>query len=94
MAILPGRRMGPYEILSAIGARAMGEVYRARDTRLDRTVAAKILPDHLTERSESRERFEREARTIASLNHPHICTLSDIAGAPIWRETKNRDART
>jgi Tol biopolymer transport system component len=78
MAILPGRRLGPYEILSAIGAGGMGEVYRARDTRLDRIVAIKVLPTHLADRSELRERFEREARTIASLNHPHICTLFDI----------------
>jgi serine/threonine protein kinase len=78
MAILPGRRLGPYEILSAIGAGGMGEVYKARDTRLDRIVAIKVLPTHLADRSELRERFEREARTIASLNHPHICTIHDI----------------
>lgn len=78
MAILPGRRLGPYEILSAIGAGGMGEVYRARDTRLDRIVAIKVLPTHLADRSELRERFEREARVVASLNHPHICTLYDI----------------
>ncbi len=78
MAIVPGRRLGPYEILSSIGAGGMGEVYRARDTRLDRIVAIKVLPTHLADRSELRERFEREARTIASLNHPHICTLFDI----------------
>ena len=78
MAILPGRRLGPYEILSAIGAGGMGEVYKARDTRLDRTVAIKVLPTHLADRSELRERFEREAKTIASLNHPHICVLHDI----------------
>src|SRR5579864_4654787 len=77
MSILPGRRLGPYEILSAIGAGGMGEVYKARDTRLDRTVAIKVLPTHLAERAELRERFEREAKTIASLNHPHICTLYD-----------------
>src|SRR5712672_238347 len=77
MPILPGRRLGPYEILSSIGAGGMGEVYRARDTRLNRTVAIKVLPPHLADRSELRERFEREARTIASLNHPHICTLHD-----------------
>ena len=77
MAILPGRRLGPYEILSAIGAGGMGEVYKARDTRLDRTVAIKVLPAHLADRAELRERFEREAKTIASLNHPHICTLYD-----------------
>src|SRR5271169_5074786 len=77
MPILPGRRLGPYEILTAIGAGGMGEVYRARDTRLDRIVAIKVLPTHLADRSELRERFEREAKTIASLNHPHICTLYD-----------------
>jgi eukaryotic-like serine/threonine-protein kinase len=78
MAIKAGQRLGPYDILSAIGAGGMGEVYRARDTRLDRIVAVKILPDHLSDRAELRERFEREAKTIASLNHPHICTLFDI----------------
>ncbi|MBZ5662512.1 MAG: protein kinase [Acidobacteriia bacterium] len=77
MPILPGRRLGPYEILSAIGAGGMGEVYKARDTRLDRIVAIKVLPVHLADRSDLRERFEREAKTIASLNHPHICTLYD-----------------
>src|SRR5882672_7839176 len=78
MAVLLGTRLGPYEILSAIGAGGMGEVYKARDTRLNRIVAIKVLPTHLADRSELRERFEREARTIASLNHPHICTLFDI----------------
>src|SRR5450759_19775 len=78
MALQPNRRLGPYEILSSVGAGGMGEVYRARDTRLDRIVAIKVLPAHLADRSELRERFEREARTIASLNHPHICTLFDI----------------
>jgi len=77
MAISPGTRLGPYEVLSAIGAGGMGEVYKARDTRLDRTVAIKILPDHLSDRENLRDRFEREAKTIASLNHPHICTLYD-----------------
>jgi Tol biopolymer transport system component/predicted Ser/Thr protein kinase len=77
MAILSGRRLGPYEILSAIGAGGMGEVYKARDTRLDRIVAIKVLPAHLADRAELRERFDREAKTIASLNHPHICTLYD-----------------
>src|SRR6202521_3045346 len=78
MPILTGKRLGPYEILAAIGAGGMGEVYRAKDTRLDRTVAIKVLPRHLVDSSEMKERFEREARTIASLNHPHICTLYDI----------------
>jgi eukaryotic-like serine/threonine-protein kinase len=73
-----GERLGPYEIVSSLGAGGMGEVYRARDTRLDRTVAIKVLPDHFADRAELRERFEREARTIASLNHPHICTLFDV----------------
>ena len=78
MPIITGKRLGPYEILSAVGAGGMGEVYRAKDTRLDRIVAIKILPDHLAHRAELRERFEREAKTISSLNHPHICTLYDV----------------
>src|ERR1700719_985198 len=78
MPTLPGRRLGPYEILNAIGAGGMGEVYKARDTRLDRIVAIKVLPTHLADRAELRERFEREAKTIASLNHSHICVLHDI----------------
>jgi serine/threonine protein kinase len=78
VAILPGKTVGPYQILSAIGAGGMGEVYKARDTRLDRTVAIKVLSAHLADRADSRERFDREARTIAGLNHPHICTLFDI----------------
>jgi eukaryotic-like serine/threonine-protein kinase len=76
--MMPGTKLGPYEILSSLGTGGMGEVYRARDTRLDRIVAIKILPNRLSDRPELRERFEREARTIASLNHPHICTLYDI----------------
>jgi serine/threonine-protein kinase len=78
MALAPGTRLGPYEIVAAIGVGGMGEVYRARDGRLDRIVAIKVLPAHLADRPELRERFEREARTIASLNHPHICTLYDV----------------
>jgi eukaryotic-like serine/threonine-protein kinase len=78
MALTSGTRLGPHEILSAIGAGGMGEVYRARDSRLNRTVAIKVLPTHLADKPDLRERFEREARTIASLNHPHICTLHDI----------------
>ena len=78
MAIQAGQRLGPFEILSAIGAGGMGEVYKALDTRLDRIVAIKVLPTHLADRSVLRERFEREAKTIASLNHPHICVLHDI----------------
>ena len=78
MPILPGTRLGPYEILTAIGAGGMGEVYKARDTRLDRMVAIKVLSAHLADRTDLRERFVREAKTIASLNHPHICTLHDF----------------
>ncbi|HEX4003123.1 MAG TPA: protein kinase [Candidatus Acidoferrales bacterium] len=73
-----GSRLGPYEIVARIGAGGMGEVYRARDTRLNRTVAIKILPPHLAGSPGSRDRFEREARTVAGLNHPHICTLYDV----------------
>ena len=73
-----GKTLGPYSIVEKIGAGGMGEVYRARDTRLNRVVAIKVLPTHLADRPELRERFDREARTIASLNHPHICTLHDI----------------
>jgi len=73
-----GRRLGHYEIVEKIGEGGMGEVYQARDTRLGRTVAIKVLPSHLASRPESRERFEREARIIAGLNHPNICTLYDV----------------
>ena len=76
-----GTKLGPYEIQVQIGAGGMGEVYKARDTRLDRIVAIKVLPVHLADRPDLRERFEREARTIAGLNHPHICTLHDIGHA-------------
>src|SRR6202158_4798673 len=78
MPLSPGVRLGPYEILDAIGAGGMGEVYRAKDTRLDRTVAIKILPAHLSSDPLSKQRFEREAKTISGLNHPHICVLYDV----------------
>jgi len=78
MALAPGARLGPYEVLEQIGEGGMGEVYKATDTRLNRTVALKVLPRHFSSNPEMRERFEREARAIASLNHPHICTLHDI----------------
>src|SRR5579864_6577168 len=77
MSVNTGTKLGPFEIIVAIGAGGMGEVYKARDTRLDRIVAIKVLPTHLAGRAVLRERFEREAKTIASLNHPHICTLYD-----------------
>jgi len=78
MAITPGQRLGPYEVLSAIGAGGMGEVYRARDMRLGRIVAIKVLGGHLSDRPELRERFEREAHAVANLHHPHICVLYDV----------------
>jgi serine/threonine protein kinase/Tol biopolymer transport system component len=78
LALAPGTRLGAYEILSLIGSGGMGEVYRARDTRLDRTVAIKVLPPQLAADPQLRDRFDREARAISSLNHPHICVLHDI----------------
>src|SRR5437870_4946146 len=78
MPLTSGMRLGPYEIIAPLGAGGMGEVYRARDTRLERTVAIKVLPEHLSCNSDSKQRFEREARAISSLNHPHICTLYDV----------------
>ncbi len=78
MPLSAGTKLGPYEIVAPLGAGGMGEVYRARDTRLDRTVAVKILPSHLSDKPEAKERFEREARAISSLNHPNICHLYDV----------------
>jgi len=78
MSLIAGTRLGPYEILAPIGAGGMGEVYRARDTRLDRTVAIKILPAQFSQNAEVRQRFEREARAVSSLTHPHICALYDV----------------
>ncbi len=78
MPLASGTKLGPYEIQTPLGAGGMGEVYRARDTRLERIVAIKILPSHLSENPEARQRFDREARTISSLNHPNICTLHDV----------------
>ena len=78
MALTSGTKLGPYEIQSALGAGGMGEVYLARDTRLDRAVAIKVLASHLSSSPELKQRMEREARAISSLNHPHICHLYDI----------------
>ena len=78
MALTSGTRLGPYEIIAQAGAGGMGEVYRARDSRLNREVAIKVLPDHLSANPELRERFEREARAISQLSHPHICVLLDF----------------
>jgi TolB-like protein len=78
MGLSPGQRLGPYEVLATAGAGGMGEVYKGRDTRLDRSVAIKVLPAHVAQDPQARDRFEREARAVAALNHPHICTLHDV----------------
>ncbi len=78
MALETGHKLGPYEIEAAIGAGGMGEVYRARDTRLERSVAIKVLPTRFAENTDARQRFDREAKAISSLNHPNICTLHDV----------------
>ena len=78
MPLIPGTTLGPFQIEAPLGAGGMGEVYKARDTRLDRTVAIKVLPEHVANDPDLKQRFEREARTVAALNHPHICTLHDI----------------
>ena len=78
MPLTPGTRIGPYEIVAAIGAGGMGEVYKAEDTRLHRTVAIKVLPSSLAADPDRRQRFRREAEAIAALDHPHICVLHDI----------------
>src|SRR5215813_5626473 len=78
MSLSSGTHLGPYEIIQPIGAGGMGQVYKTRDTRLNRTVAIKVLPPEFASRPDWKQRFEREAQTIASLNHPHICTLHDV----------------
>ena len=78
MGITAGTKLGPYEIVSPLGAGGMGEVYRAQDTRLERTVAIKVLPEHLSSDPQRRERFQREAKTISGFSHPNICGLHDI----------------
>ena len=78
MPLQPGTTLGPYAVTAKIGEGGMGEVYRARDTTLDRDVALKVLPEHVAADPDLKQRFEREARTVAALNHPHICTLHDI----------------
>ena len=90
MPLIPGTRLGPYEILSAIGVGGMGEVYKARDTRLDRIVAVKILSADISASPDARQRFEREARTISQLSHPHICALYDVgeAATPVTAELR------
>src|SRR6266702_3836824 len=78
MALTAGTKLGPYEILAPLGTGGMGEVYRALDTRLDRTVAIKVLPTHLSSDPALEQRLEREAKAVSKLSHPHICTLHDI----------------
>ncbi|HYK40747.1 MAG TPA: serine/threonine-protein kinase, partial [Thermoanaerobaculia bacterium] len=78
MTIASGSRLGPYEILAPLGAGGMGEVWKARDTRLERTVAIKVLPQAVASSPEVRQRFEREAKAIGQLSHPHICALYDV----------------
>jgi eukaryotic-like serine/threonine-protein kinase len=78
MPLAPDTLLGPYKIGAPLGAGGMGEVYRALDTRLDRTVAIKVLPEQLSSDPVRKQRFEREAKIISSLNHPHICALYDI----------------
>src|SRR6267142_1462509 len=82
MALPAGSKLGPYEIVAPLGAGGMGEVYRARDPRLGREVAIKVLPVGLADSPDLRARFKREAKTVSSLNHPHICTLHDVGRAP------------
>jgi eukaryotic-like serine/threonine-protein kinase len=82
LGLSAGTRLGPYEIVAPLGAGGMGEVYRARDTRLERTVAIKVLSSQLSDNPELKQRFEREAKTISSLQHPHICVLHDIGRDP------------
>jgi len=87
MALISGTKLGPYQIQALIGAGEMGEVYRARDTRLDRTIAIKVLASHLSSSPELKQRFEREAKSISALNHPHICHLYDVGsqdGITTW----------
>ena len=78
MALATGTKIGPYEVQSSLGAGGMGEVYRARDTRLERDVAIKLLPRNLSSDTNLKQRLEREAKSISRLSHPHICTLHDI----------------
>lgn len=91
MSLTPGSPLGAYEIQFQLGAGGMGEVCKGTDTRLDRTVAIKVLPEHVADDPDLRKRLEQEAKTIASLNHPHICTLHDLGqqdGRTCWHISK------
>ena len=83
MSLSPGTRLGPYEVVNALGAGGMGEVFRARDTKLDRDVAIKVLPAELAQDRERLARFEREAKLLASLNHPNIAHVYGFEGAAL-----------
>lgn len=85
MSLKAGALLGPYRIARLIGAGGMGEVYAAVDTRLDRTIAIKVLPEHVASNPDRRKRFDREARAVSSLNHPHIATLHDGRSACLRR---------
>ncbi len=87
MPLQPGTSLGPYQVSAKIGKGGMGEVWQARDTRLDRTVAIKVLPEHVASDPDLKQRFEREAKTISSLNHPHIGVLAPRAA---WRSLWSR----
>src|SRR5438128_2776137 len=89
MTISTGTRLGPYEVVAPLGAGGMGEVWKARDTRLDRSVAIKVLPAEFAQNAQLKLRFEREAKTISQLNHPHICTLYDVGESVIPSEARN-----
>jgi len=91
MTLPAGGQLGPYQILSPVGAGGQGEVYRAKDTRLDRVVAIKVLASQRSADPELRQRFEREARAVSSLNHPHICTLHDVGEQAVHRERGDDD---
>ena len=93
MPLKSGTRLGPYEILAAIGAGGMGEVYKAKDTRLDRDVAVKVLSSQLASNEEIRQRFEREAKTISQFSHPHICALYDVGREDEHRVPRHGAAR-
>src|SRR5881396_2243623 len=91
MTLAAGLKLGPYEILAPLGTGGMGEVYRARDTRLDREVAIKVLPEHLAKDPQALARFEREAKAVAALSHPNILALYDVGdNSHLWGETYNR----